>query len=453
MSQHDGRRPFNSEEALKVLREKHKGDDDKLAQQIKKLAFANDDPMLMYEYGMVKLRHGDGEAADRLLSRIGATHRLRAPCFMPPLYQSAFKHGPGKAASRHRNQVAAFDDALPEAVLAALEKALEPNAAFWSYHGYPTDKFFSYNVGLAGGDEPAAKKARLAGADLIRQTAQYLLPLVCAEMKELGSINDIQSVEWWAHAREGATVGHQMHFDLDELALPEAVRHPVVSCVLYFDSEGPPTLVTNQSVNSELEASVAWQCEPKRNRLLMFNGRNLHGVVPNGVECAQPRLTLMMGFWSSVTKSPAPSAGGPFGPNMGIPAANWVKEFAALDTSAFDKPMTTTAAMISYPIRPVWRKVTDSSKPGSKKHPFSLIGGWILNHDPAELQTKLKRTPPTQESKQLAAEPGEESSEIDSEQESCDVELDEVPEIEVDEVSMEEFLKLREASQNKSVAS
>ena len=35
-----------------------------------------------------------------------------------------------------------------------------------------------------------------------------------------GEAAELGSVEWWAHSRRGAGAGHQLHFDLDESALP-----------------------------------------------------------------------------------------------------------------------------------------------------------------------------------------------------------------------------------------
>ena len=115
-------------------------------------------------------------------------------------------------------------------------------------------------------------------------------------------------MEWWAHSRRGAGAGHQLHFDLDESALPawrevEAagqggapVPHPEVSCVVYLDapgaggahggscpSRGAPTLVLDSDVDAGEEGAAAargWLCFPQTNRALLFRGGLLHGVVP-----------------------------------------------------------------------------------------------------------------------------------------------------------------------------
>ena len=54
-------------------------------------------------------------------------------------------------------------------------------------------------------------------------------------------------------------------------------QHPIVSCVLYLNSEsGGPTVVTDQTLGGHL-AKRAWLCFPKTNRLVAFDARYLHG--------------------------------------------------------------------------------------------------------------------------------------------------------------------------------
>ena len=107
------------------------------------------------------------------------------------------------------------------------------------------------------------------------------------------------SVEWWAHARQGGEA-HQLHFDMDEARLRGVAHgvahvdgtdkgrlvglHPLVSCVLYLRCDGPRqgnTLVTDQVLQSDSVATQGWLVSPAVNRLLAFDGRLLHGVVPN----------------------------------------------------------------------------------------------------------------------------------------------------------------------------
>ena len=84
--------------------------------------------------------------------------------------------------------------------------------------------------------------------------------------------------EWWAHCRPHGT-GHQLHFDSDDEGRA-GVRNPIVSCALYLTSGiGGPTLVTDQAIGSARLAQRGWATLPHTNRLLMFNGKFLHGVV------------------------------------------------------------------------------------------------------------------------------------------------------------------------------
>lgn len=151
---------------------------------------------------------------------------------------------------------------------------------------------------LAGSSPPVAGKRRKKQKR--RRQQQGAGPAEVTEGVELGS------VEWWAHSRRGAGAGHQLHFDLDEGALPGwraaqaqaegqvPVPHPEVSCVLYLDGTsaeegggrgGAPTLVLDQDVDGPagVEPSKGWLCYPRANRGLLFRGGLLHGVVPASV--------------------------------------------------------------------------------------------------------------------------------------------------------------------------
>lgn len=115
---------------------------------------------------------------------------------------------------------------------------------------------------------------------------------------------------------------HQLHFDLDEEALLEKSfnpkdLHPLVSAVLYLSDQNVagPTLVTNQTLEKDSFATEAWLCHPCKNKLLLFDGKLLHGVVPYLPSAdnsaipeeweviaktntkSSPRITLMMGWW------------------------------------------------------------------------------------------------------------------------------------------------------------
>ena len=82
--------------------------------------------------------------------------------------------------------------------------------------------------------------------------------------------------EWWCHSKPHCA-GHLLHFDQSDDA-----QTPLVSTVLYLSEEGVggPTLVTEQAMVDKHIAPQGWLCKPKENRLLLFRGSLLHGVVP-----------------------------------------------------------------------------------------------------------------------------------------------------------------------------
>lgn len=91
----------------------------------------------------------------------------------------------------------------------------------------------------------------------------------------------MEVAEWWAHSRPHSS-GHQLHFDTDEARIKkgEGVHCPAVSCVLYLSEEvGGPTLVIEQKFGEGGKGggSQGGLVYPEENRLLMFDGRLLHG--------------------------------------------------------------------------------------------------------------------------------------------------------------------------------
>jgi hypothetical protein len=59
------------------------------------------------------------------------------------------------------------------------------------------------------------------------------------------------------------------------------VRNPIVSTVLYLsEGVGGPTLMTNQYLEDTKLAARGWLAFPKLNRLVVFDGSYLHGVIP-----------------------------------------------------------------------------------------------------------------------------------------------------------------------------
>jgi len=169
-----------------------------------------------------------------------------------------------------QNLLSVKDDALPLGMLAQLQEALAPSSPFWAEHGYRCggpggggSPFFSYVHHL---DEPPR-----CGFDRV---LAVLHAHVCSAFPQAAYA---KRAEWWAHCRPHST-GHQLHFDSDDEGRA-GVRNPIVSSALYLTSGiGGPTIVTDQAIGSARLAQRGWATLPHTNRLLMFNGKFLHGV-------------------------------------------------------------------------------------------------------------------------------------------------------------------------------
>ena len=202
-----------------------------------------------------------------------------------------------------------------------------PSANYWTIHNYrvePPSPYFSYVIPLAemrnnGG--PANKFG------FIRTLIEKILscPMLVEKFAELP---DAQFVEMWSHNRPHAS-GHQMHFDSDDEGRG-GVKNPIISTILYITAceqvkndvddctsyTGGPSLVTNQKLESGSLATRGWLAYPKPKRLVAFDGRYLHGVVPGkGVSTKNSRrVTLMFAFWKDlkVRRGIGPGSARPF---------------------------------------------------------------------------------------------------------------------------------------------
>eukprot|EP00752_Nemacystus_decipiens_P001527 g1497.t1 len=177
--------------------------------------------------------------------------------------------GSGSNSSDASEFVAAFDDALPGGMLSHLQEAFGSRSRFWSEHGYNSETgtpgYFSYIHPL--GKKPTTSIEQVINR--VRTLAERSFP----EVKEA------KFVEWWAHRRPHSS-GHQMHFDSDNEGRG-GVRNPIVSVVVYVTGDvGGPTLVTTQRLTSKRLADRGWIVHPRVNRVCMFDGGVLHGVIP-----------------------------------------------------------------------------------------------------------------------------------------------------------------------------
>jgi len=223
------------------------------------------------------------------------------------------------------------DGFLSEQELKRLRTVFEsPNASYWVDHNYavePPSPYFSWVISLKDISEDGFI------GDLILKILRC--PLVNEKYPHLQS--KANYVELWAHNRPHAS-GHQMHFDSDDEGRG-GVRNPLISTILYITEQdattnekylpvGGPSLVTNQKLTDIRLATKGWMARPKPQRLVTFDGRYLHGVVPGkGVQTGR-RVTLMLAFWEEIKirQGQGPGSARPF-PN-GNDMPEWARQLA-----------------------------------------------------------------------------------------------------------------------------
>jgi len=165
--------------------------------------------------------------------------------------------------------------------------------------------------------------------------------------------------------------GHQLHFDSDETRIEAggSPQHPVLTCVLYLSEAGigGPTVLTNQRLAGDL-ATKSWMVAPEANRLLIFDARFLHGVLP-GVgptkDVEDRRTTLMVGFWRSLESKDKGNDGigaGQSFPNLNTTNFTWPREmpykeeFNALESSSESRQAKKSRSLDSYRyVEPFWK--------------------------------------------------------------------------------------------------
>jgi tetratricopeptide (TPR) repeat protein len=309
----------------------------------------------IYELALLHSQLGNFNEADKYLATLGFVLKLSNQIICPSVHPTSSvlrdqKQAPVSVRQLSDAAVVSFDNVLPLNLLQPLLEAFSPSSTFWSEHSYPTEEFFSYSCKKS--DKPS----------LMSQIIKFLTPLIDSHFKDMKIASKCSSVEWWCHKRDQSSgFAHQLHFDLDENSLQTykddvvsqqmtdsklseskkdsetSLRedlHPLVSAVLYLSEQknAAPTLVTDQTLDAGSVATQAWLCHPAENRLLLFDGKLLHGVVPflSPIEKkkhsalsgeASPRITIMMGFWAKDFNN-IPSTGIPnkLGPNMAMPS-------------------------------------------------------------------------------------------------------------------------------------
>jgi hypothetical protein len=215
-----------------------------------------------------------------------------------------------------QNIVTAIDNVLHPHLISHLQHVFRPSSPFWKEHDYDKFNSNSRQVGYFSYLYPFKNRAACCSIEVI---IDKLLPIIAGIFPQIST--ECQHAEWWVHSRPH-TSGHQLHFDSDETGISEGMKatHPIASCVIYLNEDcGGPTLVTDQILGHKL-ATRGWLCFPKVNRLVAFDARYLHGVVPGRPSAPHDplasRLSFMVGFWRNICAKPRgidqPGPGQPF---------------------------------------------------------------------------------------------------------------------------------------------
>jgi methyl-CpG-binding domain protein 4 len=242
-----------------------------------------------------------------------------------------------------------IDDAVPEPLLNIFRSALGPvDAAYWTQHDYavePPSPYFSYVV-------PISDVAELGAlGKLITAVADAGTSVVGDEIKKA------RFAEIWAHNRPHGS-GHQLHFDSDDEGRG-GIRHPIVSSAFFVQGQiGGPTLVSEQRLGDKELGGCCWLCPPKPNRLIVFDGSVLHGVIPGrGVspDGSSRRVTLMIALWADLVIRTDPGKGSARTFPTGRLAPLWAKDLAS--TTVIRSTAAKRKLFQPILVEPFWERV------------------------------------------------------------------------------------------------
>ena len=372
----------------KVRSLKSKGDYNGCENLLREICASNNNDELgqiaSYELALLLSQRGNSIDADVYLRKLGYRFKLSQTILCPESRQASTNHKEPNCLYNGDSShiVAAFDNAISPQLLKSLKTAFSVNSPFWNEHNYPTKDFFSYNT----------RFFNQKSSNLIEQLVSELLPLVEKSFPEKNINSSLLSIEWWCHKRErDSEFAHQLHFDLDEQLLHSKKRkntsstseiknlHPIISSVFYLSDHhnlgcpSAPTLVTNQTLSVDSIATEGWLCTPVENRVMFFDGRLLHGVIPyltppsfNGVS-TESRITLMIGWWGKTFPSNTSSSTSnkSLSPNMQMPNVSnsergkensWIKLLKPLDHNYMNSlsHIRPKEATLNYIPGPIW---------------------------------------------------------------------------------------------------
>ena len=267
-------------------------------------------------------QEGRDEEACHVLDELGFDFRLGRGVLHYPL-QPVPSSQPG-APGPPPHLLRALDGFLEPGLLGMMQAGFGQGSPFWREHHYSFDStgYFSYmhNMeSIRGASDDSEGGPRGALEAVIRRVYE-------AAAKRFPAVREATQAEWWAHCRPHQS-GHQLHFDSDYIGhidhkgepgppgesengpaalfpapkRPKKVLHPLLGTVLYLSVSGVggPTMVTDQTLGGSL-AKEGWLVFPEENRLLLYPGHYLHGVVPGRgptPDSNRRRVTFMVSFW------------------------------------------------------------------------------------------------------------------------------------------------------------
>ena len=309
-----------------------------------------------YQLALLLCQTAEHAAANKLLHELGFQFRLsdqvlaRSKCQKQPISAGEL--------------VRVFDRVLPDALLSKLTAAFHSESPFWSAHQYdePTQLYFSYYVDLTKPDLPQSTVIQQL-AYLMKQELENECPL----------LKEAKGAEWWVHKR-GHGNAHQLHWDTDENFLQSAdggVRHPLMSAVLFLseDDIGGPLFVANQVLHGQL-ADNGWLVPARKNRLVIFRGDLLHGVLPAISENldGSSRITFVIGWWGAETpQKHIRVAEGPHGACMAEcgassePVPEWLRLLEPVSNGE-GFPNRASVDTTSLAVSPVWTPVEPTGR-------------------------------------------------------------------------------------------
>ncbi|GBG34951.1 Hypothetical Protein FCC1311_111742 [Hondaea fermentalgiana] len=336
-----------------------------------------------YLLALVLLANGKTEYADKHLGKLGFVWRLNASVFTET----------SSSGTTMQEKVFYMDKLVPEEVLASIATQFGPDAPYWSAHRYGETGYFSHSFDL--------RAAPTIGAEAL--IANHIYPFLRkAILEPRGLVEKVRYAEWWVHRRD-AMSGHQLHWDTDEhrLKTGRGLHHPIYSTVFYVEAgAGTPTLIMDRTyANAEdLASTQGWLVHPDENRLVVFDGQLLHGVVPRvgGASNGLTRLTFMVGFWGEdVARLPC---------NMSMPSANMLAPPPGVD-SQWRKKMESwpTCAALEHRASPnmksppqfanVWKKIPQKisgSSQSKQEEDVTEFSGDFFLRNPTQLSKGIK---------------------------------------------------------------